>query len=119
MMAAMTTPADRLDQRLNERRLQLGIRWKEVADEADITYKYRSDYLKPFGSDFGQTNRYVQATKSLDLSLAYNLSANLQIKLQALNLANDAYVEYRVANDAFNRIEYSGRRYFLGLRFRM
>ena len=93
--------------------------WEKYGASARLSYKYRSDYLKPFGSDFGQTNRYVQATKSLDLSLAYNLSANLQIKLQALNLANDAYVEYRVANDAFNRIEYSGRRYFLGLRFRM
>lgn len=39
MMRAMTTPTNRLDRRMNERRLQLGIRWKEVADDADITYQ--------------------------------------------------------------------------------
>lgn len=93
--------------------------WEKYGASARLSYKYRSEYLKPFGSDFGQTNRYVQGHDSLDLSLAYNLNANLQIKLQALNLANDAYVEYRVAEDAFNRIEYSGRKFFLGLRFRM
>lgn len=93
--------------------------WEKHGASARLSYKYRSDYLKPFGNNFGQTNRYVQGHGSLDLSLMYNFNANLQIKLQALNLQNDAYVEYRVAEDAFNRIEYSGRKYFLGLRFRM
>ena len=93
--------------------------WENYGFTTRLSYKYRSDYLKPFGSDFGQTNRFVDDTSSVDLSLAYRLTDNLQVKFQALNLTNEPYVEYRVAEDAFNRIEYSGTKYFVGLRYKM
>ncbi|WP_157497716.1 TonB-dependent receptor [Gilvimarinus chinensis] len=95
------------------------IYWENYGFTTRLSYKYRSDYLKPFGSDFGQTNRFVDDTSSVDLSLAYNLTKNLQVKMQALNLTNEPYVEYRVAQDAFTRIEYSGTKYFLGVRYKM
>ncbi|WP_049722932.1 TonB-dependent receptor [Gilvimarinus polysaccharolyticus] len=93
--------------------------WENYGFTTRLSYKYRSDYLKPFGSSFGQTNRFVDDTSSVDLSLAYSLTKNLQVKFQALNLTNEPYVEYRVAEDAFNRIEYSGTKFFLGLRYKM
>ncbi len=93
--------------------------WENYGFTTRVSYKYRSDYLKPFGSDFGQTNRFVDDTSSVDFSLAYNVTKNLQVKFQALNLTNEPYVEYRVAEDAFNRIEYSGTKYFLGLRYKL
>ncbi len=93
--------------------------WEKYGATVRLSYKFRSDYLKPFGSNFGQTNRFVEDTKSLDLSVGYNITPNVQVKLQALNLNNDAYAEYRVVNGAYNRIEFNGRKYFLGLRFRM
>ncbi|MBU2886722.1 TonB-dependent receptor [Gilvimarinus agarilyticus] len=95
------------------------IYWENYGFTTRLSYKYRSDYLKPFGSDFGQTNRFVDDTSSVDFSLAYNLTKNLQIKMQALNLTNEPYVEYRVAQDSFTRIEYSGTKYFFGVRYKM
>jgi iron complex outermembrane receptor protein len=93
--------------------------WEKYGTTVRLSYKFRSDYLKPFGSNFGQTNRFVEDTKSLDLSLGYDITSNLQVKLQALNLMNDAYTEYRVIEGGYNRIEFAGRKYFLGLRYRM
>lgn len=93
--------------------------WENYGFTTRLSYKYRSDYLKPFGSDFGQTNRYVDDTSSLDLSVAYNITKHVQVKFQALNLTNEAYSEYRVAEGAYNRIEYSGSKFFLGLRVKL
>lgn len=93
--------------------------WENYGFTTRLSYKYRSDYLKPFGSSFGQTNRFVDDTSSVDFSLAYRVTKNLQVKFQALNLTNEPYVEYRVAQDAFNRIEYSGTKYFLGVRYKL
>ncbi len=36
-----------------------------------------------------------------------------------LNLTNEPAVQYRVAPGAFNQIEYSGPKVFLGLKYRM
>jgi TonB-dependent receptor len=93
--------------------------WENYGVTTRLSYKYRSDYLKPFGSSFGQTNRFVDDTSSVDFSLAYKITKNLQVKFQALNITNEPYVEYRVAKDAFNRIEYNGTKMFVGLRYKM
>lgn len=93
--------------------------WEDDTYSARLSYKYRSEYYKPFGPDLSQTNRFVDDTGSFDLSLGYKISKNLKAKLQVLNLTNEPYVEQRVAHDAYNRIEYSGARYFLGLQYRL
>ncbi|WP_043319625.1 TonB-dependent receptor [Microbulbifer sp. HZ11] len=93
--------------------------WENYGIASRLSYKYRSDYLKPFGSDFGQTNRFVDDTSSLDLSLSYRLNENLQLKLQAINLTNEPYTEYRVAEGGYSRVEFSGTRYFFGVQYRM
>lgn len=93
--------------------------WEKFGITSRLSYKYRSDYLKPFGSSFGQTNRFVEDTSSVDLSLAYNVTKNVQVKFQALNLTNEPYAEYRVAEGSYNRIEYSGTKFFVGLRVKL
>ena len=93
--------------------------WEGDNASVRLSYKYRSDYLKPFGASFGQTNRFVEDQKSLDLSLGYKFTKNLSIKAQMLNLTNEPAVQYRVAPGAFNQIEYSGPRVFLGVKYRM
>ncbi|WGL15764.1 TonB-dependent receptor [Microbulbifer bruguierae] len=93
--------------------------WENYGITSRLSYKYRSDYLKPFGSDFGQTNRFVDDTSSVDLSLSYQLGKNLRLQLQALNLTNEPYTEYRVAQGSYNRVELGGTRYFLGLRYKL
>lgn len=93
--------------------------WENYGFTTRLSYKYRSEYLKPFGSSFGQTNRYVDDTRSLDLSLAYNVTKNVQVKFQALNITNEPYSETRVADDLYNRIEYSGSKFFVGVRVKL
>ncbi|GEA10574.1 TonB-dependent receptor [Alteromonas sp. KUL49] len=93
--------------------------WEKGDVSARMQYRYRSEYLKPFGANLGQTNRYVVDQSSLDLDVAYDISKNLTARVQVLNLTNEPYVEQRVVDEAYNRIEYSGRRFFVGLRYRM
>ncbi|WP_416308166.1 TonB-dependent receptor [Neptunicella sp. SCSIO 80796] len=93
--------------------------WEDETYSARLSYKYRSEYYKPFGPNLAQTNRFVDDTGSFDLSLGYKINKNLKAKLQILNLTNEPYVEQRVAHEAYNRIEYSGARYFLGLQYRL
>ncbi|KMT64485.1 TonB-dependent receptor [Catenovulum maritimum] len=93
--------------------------WEGDALSIRLSYKYRSEYLKPFGSNLSQTNRIVDDTQSVDLSTAYKINKNFKLKFQVLNLTNEAYAEQRVTHGAFNRIEYSGTKYFLGLQYRM
>jgi len=93
--------------------------WEGEEFSARLSYKYRSEYLKPFGASLAQSNRIVDDTSSLDLDFAYEINKNLKAKFQVINLTNEPYVEQRVAHEFYNRIEYSGARYFLGLQYRM
>ena len=93
--------------------------WENEDISARVSYKYRSEYLKPFGSDLAQTNRFVDDTKTIDFDLQYKINKNLTAKFQVINLTNEPYVEQRVAHEAYNRIEYSGSRFFFGLKYSM
>ena len=93
--------------------------WENDDISARISYKYRSEYLKPFGPNLAQTNRIVDDTQTLDFDLSYSLSEHLKAKFQVINLTNEPYVEQRVARESYNRIEYSGMRIFVGLQYRM
>ncbi|MBD1388289.1 TonB-dependent receptor [Neiella sp. HB171785] len=93
--------------------------WEGESVAARIAYKYRSEYLKPFGSNLGQTNRFVEGQKSLDLSLSYKINDNFTAKAQVMNLTEEPALQYRVAPGAYNQIEHSGRKYYVSLRYRM
>ena len=93
--------------------------WEGDEFSARLSYKFRSEYLKPFGANLSQSNRFVDDTSSVDLDFAYEINKNLTAKFQVINLTNEPYVEQRVAHEFYNRVEYSGARYFLGLQYRM
>lgn len=93
--------------------------WENDDFSARLSYKYRSEYLKPFGASLAQTNRFVDDQASLDLDLSYDLTKQLTARFQVINITNNPYVEQRVVSEAYNRIEYSGARYFFGLKYRM
>ncbi len=94
------------------------IYWENDVFSTRLSYKYRSRYLKPFGPDLGQTNRFVREQRTLDLDASYNINDSLRARFQVLNLTNEPYVEERVAENLFNRVEYSGPRIFLGIQYR-
>jgi len=93
--------------------------WEGDDVSVRLSYKFRSEYLKPFGPSLSQNNRYVDDTQSIDLDISYDINKNLTAKFQAINLSNEPYVEQRVAHGVYNRIEYSGARYFFGIRYKM
>lgn len=104
---------------LSDNTISSQVYWENDDFSARLSYKYRSEYLKPFGSSLSQTNRFVDDQSSLDLDLSYDVSKNLTARFQVINITNNPYVEQRVAHEAYNRIEYSGVRYFVGLKYRM
>lgn len=93
--------------------------WENYGVSARIAYKYRSEYLKPFGNNLSQSNRFVADTSSWDFNLSYEVLKGLKVKLQILNLTNEPYVEQRVVRDNFSRIEYNGRKVFLGFQYKI
>ncbi|WP_395339238.1 TonB-dependent receptor [Ningiella sp. W23] len=104
---------------LSDTTLSSQLYWENDDFSARLSYKFRSEYLKPFGPNLAQTNRFVDDQSTLDLDLSYNITKRLITRFQIINITNNPYVEQRVAREAFNRIEYSGPRFFLGLRYRL
>jgi TonB-dependent receptor len=104
---------------LSDNTLSSQVYWENDKVSARLSYKFRSEYLKPFGPSLAQTNRYVDDQSSLDFDLSYKITKNWTGRFQVINITNEPYVEQRVARGAFNRIEYSGTRYFLGLKYRI
>lgn len=78
-------------------------------------YKYRSEYLKPFEL---AANRFAIGQQQLDASATLNLTDNIQLRFQALNLTNTADVLARPVPEAISEISRSGRRYYAGVKLR-
>jgi TonB-dependent receptor len=94
------------------------IYWENDVFSTRLSYKYRSRYLKPFGPNLAQTNRFVRDQRTLDFDASYKINDSLKARFQVINLTNEAYVEERVAATNFNRVEFSGPRIFLGIQYR-
>lgn len=78
-------------------------------------YKYRSDYFKPFGL---AANRYVDDAGYLDISANYNLTRNVQLKFQGINVLNNNQVMFRPVDGSLAETSYFGASYFAGVRVR-
>ena len=77
--------------------------------------RYRSDYYKPNGG----TNREIRDGTYLNLSAQYNLTKNVQLKLQALNVTGTPDVMYKGGFDSITEVSNSGPQYFAGFRVRL
>lgn len=80
-----------------------------------VAYKYRSDYFKPF---LLNANRVVDAAAYLDISATYDLTDNVQLKLQGINIGNQNQVMYRPVEGSIAETSYFGPSYFAGIRVR-
>ena len=78
-------------------------------------YRYRSSYYKPNGG----TNREVRGADYLNLSAQYNLTKNVQLKAQALNLTGTKDIFYKGGFDSVTEVSNSGTQYFFGFRVRL
>lgn len=77
--------------------------------------RYRSGYYKPNGG----TNREIRGATYLNLSAQYNLTKNVQLKLQALNITNTQDIMYKGGYDSIAEVSRSGPQYFFGFRVRL
>ena len=77
--------------------------------------RYRSSYFKPNSA----TNRSVRGASYVNLSAQYDLTATVQLKLQALNLTGTQDVFTKGGNDSIAEVSDSGPQYFFGLRVRL
>ena len=77
--------------------------------------RYRSGYYKPNGG----TNREVRDGTYLNLSAQYNLTKNVQLKAQALNVTGTKDIFYKAGEDNIAEVSNSGTQYFFGFRVRL
>ena len=80
-----------------------------------LAYKWRSDYFKPFRTT---SNRFAAEQGFLDFSTSYDITRNVEIRFQVLNILDEPNLMYRPTRDSLAQSDFSGRRYFLGLRGR-
>lgn len=99
----------------SERSANATVYWEKNRWNVRLAYKYRSTYFKPFRQD---PNRFVGSQDFLDMSVFYNLNEHFQFRFQALNLTDEPNVMYRPTRDSLAQADYSGRKYFIGVRFR-
>ena len=88
--------------------------WEGERLQLRASYRYRTDYSKPNSS----TNRSVRGSGILNLSAQYDITKNIQLKLQALNVTNARDIMYKAGEDSITEVSESGPQYFMGLRFR-
>ncbi len=77
--------------------------------------RYRSGYYKPNSG----TNREIRGATYVNLSAQYNLTDNVQLKLQALNVTGTNDIMYKGGYDSIAEVSRSGTQYFFGFRVRL
>jgi len=80
-----------------------------------LAYKYRSGYFKPSGLTAIRT---VEDAGYLDFSAYYNVTDNVQLKLQAINIGDEHQVMYRPVEGSIAETSYFGPSFFAGVRIR-
>jgi iron complex outermembrane recepter protein len=88
--------------------------WEKWGLALRAAYRFRSSYYKPNSS----TNRSVQSAGYLNLSADYDLTKNVQLKIQAQNVTNTKDVFFKGVYDSIAEVSESGPVYYAGVRVR-
>jgi TonB-dependent receptor len=92
--------------------------------EIRVAANWRDEYLLQFGqnqnnSAFGAEPTYVNSSLQIDVSTSYQVLRDLNVFFEALNVTNETQSTHgRFNNQLLDVFDY-GRRYALGVRFRM
>ncbi len=81
-------------------------------------YNYRSSYHQEFVGGKRQL-RYVRDNETVDLRASYDISRNLSLRFEAVNLFNEPRIDDMPVRGSIQRYYYYGPRYFFGLRVRI
>jgi iron complex outermembrane recepter protein len=85
--------------------------------DARVSLAYRSDFLDVGPNSTGNLWEYVEPNTRVDASSGYNVTKNLKVSLEGLNLTNSPFAR-KIDVDAERRFLYtkSGRTFLLGAR---
>jgi iron complex outermembrane receptor protein len=112
----------------------LGGYYETDAMSARLVYNYRGKYVSsttapsPTANSQGLTvingvamptaPTYAAGVSTLAFSLNYNLTKNLTLAFDATNLLNSVRAQYRYSEDEPQKIDVSGRQYYLNLKYK-
>ncbi|WGL16167.1 TonB-dependent receptor [Microbulbifer bruguierae] len=83
--------------------------------DTSLIYKYRSGYFQPYTSD-GTRLRYVGDTGVWEMKASYQLTDNVKLSLEAINLFDEPKNQYFFTTDNLGEVNSYGPRVFLGLK---
>jgi TonB-dependent receptor len=92
--------------------------------EIRVAANWRDEYLLQFGqnqnnSRFGAEPTFVNSSLQIDVSTSYQLTEQLNVFFEALNVTNDTLSTHGRFDNQLLDVFAFGRRYALGARFRM
>jgi iron complex outermembrane recepter protein len=92
--------------------------------EVRVAGNWRDEYLLQFGqnqnnSAFGAEPTFVNSSLQIDLSTSYQVTSQLNVFFEALNVTNDTISTHGRFDNQMLDVFSPGRRYALGARFRM
>lgn len=90
--------------------------WQNSRINIQAIYKTRSRYFQGFGRDTTARVRYVDDYATLDLRGSYDLTDNLVLSVEAINVLSEPRIDYRaIVGEYLQTLDY-GPRVFFGLR---
>ena len=94
------------------------IYWQNDRFNVQAIYKARSRYFQGFGRDTTARVRYVADYNTLDLRLRFDVTDNIELSLEGINLLSEPRMDYRaLVGQVVQTLEY-GPRVFAGARAR-
>jgi TonB-dependent receptor len=85
---------------------------------AQAIYNYRSGYYQDFVGGNTQL-RYVRENNTFDLRASFDITKNLQLRMEAVNIFNEPKVTDMPVHGSPRQYHFYGPRYFIGFRARM
>ncbi|MEM7327579.1 MAG: TonB-dependent receptor [Pseudomonadota bacterium] len=102
---------------LSENTLSAQAFWGYGDFDVSVTYKYRDEYFQPFISD-GTRLRFVGDVGVWEARASYNVTDNLRLSVEAINLGSEPKEQFAFTNDDLYEVNDYGPRIFFGLRGR-
>ena len=94
--------------------------WENETFSARISLANTGEYFSNLSSSNSANWRIIEETNFVDISASYNLTENLKVSLEALNITDESRVE--VMDESARRLiseETTGPQYFVGVSYRL
>lgn len=85
--------------------------------QARLAYNWRDSFLsaRQGARSSGILSEHVEAYGQFDFSTSYDINESFTVNFEAINLTNENILEYADVRERVTLLQYSGRRYQLGL----